>query len=124
MVLDADRRSPATGPDDSAADPTAGRLSAEPEAGLTSSLFAEVIAWAFAERNAAGDWVLRDELRARLDTGPGHVPPDGSGAASLLYLGYRCQACWESALSLEAYGTHLCGANGRAAGIPGGGSHP
>jgi hypothetical protein len=68
----------------------------------------ELVMWGFAEENACGERVLRSDIQARLngedDFERGRDDPFGAP----LYVGYSCQACWEAAVNLIAYGQHLC----------------
>ena len=80
--------------------------------GLLSPHLYDLVVWGFTERNALGEWVLRKDIQRRLD---GHPVDDREGAdseGSPLYVGFRCQPCWESAVSLVAYGRHLCPGQG------------
>lgn len=72
------------------------------------SFLDDVLASSVARQGASGEWVLRPELQEWLErlTGVRHRRDDTEG--SPLYVGYRCQACWEDAVALLAYGHHLC----------------
>jgi len=76
--------------------------------GLLSPHLYDLVVWGFTERNASGEWILRRDIQDRLD---GHAVDDRGAADSEgapLYVGFRCQPCWESAVTLVAYGRHLC----------------
>jgi hypothetical protein len=75
---------------------------------LISPVLYDLVMWGFAEKNASGERVLRRDIQARLD-GEDDIEPEGDDSASTpLYVGYRCHACWEAAVTLVAYGQHLC----------------
>ena len=81
---------------------------------LISPVMYELVMWGFAERNSDGQRLLRRDIQARLDG-------DGEGIRALsqaegdpLYVGYRCQACWEAAVTLVTYGQHLCARESRS----------
>ena len=72
----------------------------------------DLVVWGFTERNDSGQWVLRRDIQDRLD---GHVVGDHGAAESEespLYVGFRCQPCWEAAVTLVAYRRHLCPRDG------------
>jgi hypothetical protein len=80
---------------------------------LTSPILYDLVMWGFVETNGSGQRVLRSDIQARLD---GHdlseqEMADFEGAP--LYVGFRCQPCWEAAVTLLAYGHHLCAWRGR-----------
>ena len=77
-------------------------------ADLISPVLYDVVMWGFAERNCFGQRVLRRDIQARLD---GHDLTEcelNELEGTPLYVGYRCQACWEAAVTLVTYGQHLC----------------
>lgn len=85
-------------------------------ADLISPVLYDVVMWGFAERNCFGQRVLRRDIQARLD---GHDLAEGESSeveSTPLYVGYRCQACWEAAVTLVTYGQHLCAGDARAVG--------
>ena len=95
-------------------DPTPCRWSDSPHpsrggsADLISPVLYDVVMWGFAERNCFGQRVLRRDIQARLD---GHDLTEcelNELEGTPLYVGYRCQACWEAAVTLVTYGQHLC----------------
>ena len=72
----------------------------------------DLVVWGFTERNSSGEWILRRDIQGRLD---GHAVDDHGEAESEgdpLYVGFRCQPCWEAAVTLVAYGRHLCPRDG------------
>jgi hypothetical protein len=74
---------------------------------LSPALY-DLVMWGFVEENASGERVLRHDIQARLD-GEGGIERDREDAVGKpLYVGYRCEACWEAAVNLIAYGQHLC----------------
>ncbi len=86
------------------------------DAGLTADLLSphlyDLVVWGFTERNNSGQWVLRRDIQDRLD---GHVVGDHGAPESEespLYVGFRCQPCWEAAVTLVAYSRHLCPQDG------------
>lgn len=80
---------------------------------LISPVLYDVVMWGFAERNCFGQRVLRSDIQARLDLTE-REPNDVEGTP--LYVGYRCQACWEVAVSHLTYGQHLCAGSARPVG--------
>ena len=77
-------------------------------ADLISPVLYDLVMWGFAERNCSGQRVLRRDIQARLD---GHVLTEqelDDFEGTPLYVGFRCQACWEAAVTLLTYGQHLC----------------
>ena len=83
--------------------------------GLLSPHLYDLVVWGFTERNASGELILRRDIQGRLD---GHPVDDCEAAdfeGSPLYVGFQCQSCWESAVSLVAYGHHLCPREGKEA---------
>ena len=79
-----------------------------PTTPLVPSFLDDMLASSVAQRSASGEWMLRPELQEWLERQAGvrHGRNDTEG--SPLYVGYRCQACWEDAVSLLVYGHHLC----------------
>jgi hypothetical protein len=85
---------------------------------LISPVLYDLVMWGFAEENSSGQRVLRSDIQARLD---GHDLTERelqNVEATPLYVGYRCQTCWEAAVTLVAYGQHLCAWNARPASTP------
>ncbi len=89
------------------------------DAKLTADLLSphlyDLVVWGFTERNALGEWVLRRDIQSRLDKHPVGDHGDFGSEESPLYVGFRCQSCWEAAVRLVAYGHHLCPRDGREA---------
>ncbi len=77
-------------------------------ADLLSPDLYELLVWGFTERNTHGQWVLRRDLQAHVDGTAERQRRRDDSYESPLYVGYRCQACWESAVVLVAYGRHIC----------------
>jgi hypothetical protein len=94
-------------------------ISAQGGAGdLISPVLYDLVMWGFTEQNSLGERVLRSDIQDRLDG-------DGDAQRRLndlegnpLYVGYRCQACWEAAVTLVTYGHHLCAWDARPLGAP------
>jgi hypothetical protein len=77
-------------------------------ADLMSPVLYDLVMWGFAETNDAGQRVLRSDIQARLD-GHGLTEQELEGfEGPPLYVGFRCQPCWEAAVTLLTYGQHLC----------------
>lgn len=75
---------------------------------LVSPVLYDLVLWGFVEENSFGQRVLRSDIQARLD---GHDAAErelNDLEGNPLYVGYRCQACWEAAVTLVTYGQHLC----------------
>ena len=80
-------------------------------ADLIAPVLYDLVLWGFTEENSFGQRVLRSDIQARLD---GHDAADrelNDLEGNPLYVGYRCQACWEAAVTLVTYGQHLCAWN-------------
>jgi hypothetical protein len=87
-------------------------------ADLMSPVLYDLVMWGFAEINACGQRVLRRDIQARLD---GHELTEqelDDFEGSPLYVGFRCQSCWEAAVTLLAYGHHLCAWHRRPVDLP------
>jgi len=87
-------------------DPSSGRRGGG--ADMISPVLYDLVMWGFAEQNSLGQRVLRGDIQARLD-GSDDTGGELNGLEeNPLYVGYRCQACWEAAVTLVTYGQHLC----------------
>ena len=75
---------------------------------LISPVLYDVVLWGFSERNCFGQRVLRSDIQARFDGGPMTEQELNQVEGTPLYVGFRCQACWEAAVTLVTYGQHLC----------------
>jgi hypothetical protein len=103
MIERANRRSP--NPAEGSDLPSATRGGG---ADLISPVLYDLVMWGFAEQNSLGQRVLRRDIQARLD-GSDYREGELNGLEeNPLYVGYRCQACWEAAVTLVTYGQHLC----------------
>jgi hypothetical protein len=85
---------------------------------LVSPVLYDLVLWGFTERNCSGQRVLRQDIQARLDGLPSTEGESDDIEPTPLYVGYRCQACWEAAVTLVTYGQHLCAWNDRLLGTP------
>ena len=83
---------------------------------LISPVLYDVVMWGFAERNCFGQRVLRRDIQARLDGRDLTERELNDLEGTPLYVGYRCQACWEAAVTLVTYGQHLCAGGARPVG--------
>jgi hypothetical protein len=75
---------------------------------LISPVLYDLVMWGFAEQNSSGERILRRDIQARLNGEVDIEQKDGHPEDSPLYVGFRCQPCWEAAVTLVAYGQHLC----------------
>jgi hypothetical protein len=82
-------------------------------ADLISPALYDLVMWGFTEKNALGERVLRSDIQARLDGLNGAERELNDLEGNPLYVGYRCQACWEAAVTLVTYGQHLCALDAR-----------
>jgi len=83
--------------------PDGGRLT-----DLLSPELYELLVWGFTERNGSGEWVLRRDIQSSIDGSTASQTALDQQFGSPLFVGYRCQPCWEAAVTLVAYGRHLC----------------
>ena len=87
---------------------------------LTSDLLSphlyDLVVWGFTERNALGEWVRASGHPEPVDKHPVGDHGDFGSEESPLYVGFRCQSCWEAAVRRVAYGDYLC-PRGREGGL-------
>lgn len=76
-----------------------------------------LVMWGFAEQNSLGQRVLRRDIQARLDGSDDMEGQLNDLEGNPLYVGYRCQACWEAAVTVVIYGQHLCAWDTRTIGV-------
>ena len=93
-----------------------GKQSCAPQ--LISPVLYDLVMWGFAETNASGQRVLRRDIQARLDGQEMTELELAEFEGAPLYVGFRCQPCWEAAVTLIAYGHHLCAWDSRRADPP------
>ena len=77
-------------------------------ADLISPVLYDLVLWGFTEENSFGQRVLRRDIQARLNAHEAAERELNELEGNPLYVGYRCQACWEAAVTLVTYGQHLC----------------
>jgi hypothetical protein len=83
--------------------------SIEVESGeLISPVLYDLVLWGFTERDRHGQRILRRDIQARLDDRELTERELEDFEGNPLYVGFRCQACWEAAVTLLTYGHHLC----------------
>lgn len=83
--------------------------SIEVESGeLISPVLYDLVLWGFTERDRHGQRILRRDIQARLDDRKLTERELEDFEGNPLYVGFRCQACWEAAVILLTYGHHLC----------------
>jgi hypothetical protein len=75
---------------------------------MVGPLLYDLVMWGFAEENCFGQRILRPDIQARLDGYDAAERELNEAEGSPMYVGYRCQACWEAAVTLVTYGQHLC----------------
>jgi hypothetical protein len=85
---------------------------------LLSPVLYDLVMWGFAETNESGQRVLRSDIQARLDGHELSQQEIVESEEAPLYVGFRCQPCWEAAVTLVAYGHHLCAWGGRSIDSP------
>lgn len=84
---------------------------------LISPVLYDVVLWGFSERNCFGQRILRRDIQARLDGDDVTERELNEVEGTPLYVGFRCQACWEAAVTLVTYGQHLCAGGARPMGV-------
>lgn len=87
-------------------DPSSGRRGGG--ADMISPVLYDLVMWGFVEKNSLGQRILRRDIQARLDGNDETAGELNGLEGKPLYVGYRCQACWEAAVTLVTYGQHLC----------------
>jgi hypothetical protein len=80
---------------------------------LMSPLLYDLVMWGFAETNGSGQRVLRRDIQVCLDRHELTEQEIADFEGTPLYVGFRCQPCWEAAVSHLAYGYHLCASRGQ-----------
>ena len=103
--------------DPGASDVGVGKGASRPEQScapdLMSPVLYDLVMWGFAETNGSGQRVLRSDIQARLGGHELSVQEMADFEGAPLYVGFRCQPCWDAAVTLLAYGHHLCARRGR-----------